>query len=52
MGIPGGEESEQEIENLLDEMLTENFPNPVKELAHKSRKLKGSQASWTQRGLH
>ena len=29
--IPEGEESEQEIENLFEEIMTENFPNLVKE---------------------
>ena len=29
MGIPGGEESEQGIENLFEEIMTENFPNLV-----------------------
>ena len=31
MGISEGEESEQGIENLFEEMITENFPNLVKE---------------------
>ena len=31
MGIPEGEESEQEIKNLFEELMTENFPNLVKE---------------------
>ena len=30
MGIPEGEESEQGIENLFEELMTENFPNLVK----------------------
>ena len=30
MGIPQGEDSEQGVENLFEEM-TENFPNLVKE---------------------
>ena len=29
--IPEGEESEQGMENLFEEMMTENFPNLVKE---------------------
>ena len=31
IGIPEGEESQQGIENLFEEIMTENFPNPVKE---------------------
>ena len=31
MGIPEGEESEQGIKNLFGEIVTENFPNLVKE---------------------
>ena len=31
MGIPEGEESEQVMENLFEEIMTENFPNLVKE---------------------
>ena len=27
MGIPEGEESEQEVKNLYEEIMTENFPN-------------------------
>ena len=31
MGIPEGEESKQGIENLFEEIMTEKFPNLVKE---------------------
>ena len=31
MGIPEGEESEQRIKNLFEEIMTEKFPNLVKE---------------------
>ena len=31
MGIPEGEERQQGIENLCEEIMTENFPNLVKE---------------------
>ena len=31
MGIPEGEENEQGMENLFEEIMTENFPNLVKE---------------------
>ena len=30
IGIPEGEERKQVIENLLEEIMTENFPNLVK----------------------
>ena len=44
IGVPEGEEEEQEIENIMKE----NFPN----LAKKSRKLRESKRSWTQGGTH
>ena len=46
MGIPAGEESKQGTENLFEEIVTENFPNLVKEKTHKSRKLRETQTSW------
>ena len=45
MGIPAGEESKQGTENLFEEIVTENFPNLVKEKTHKSRKLRESPTS-------
>ena len=30
--VPEGEEEEQEIENLLENIMNENFPNLVKEI--------------------
>ena len=32
IGVPGGEEEEQEIENLLEKIMKENFPNLAKEI--------------------
>ena len=32
IGVPEGEEREQGIENLFEEIMTENFPNLAKEL--------------------
>ena len=32
IGVPKGEEKEQEIENLFEKIMTENFPNLVKEI--------------------
>ena len=31
MGVPEGEEEKQDIENLLEKIMKENFPNLVKE---------------------
>ena len=36
MGIPEGEESEQGIENLSEEIMTKKFPRLVKKKIHKS----------------
>ena len=53
MGIPEREESEQGVENLFEEILTQIFLILVKEKkSHKSRKLRESQTSWTQRAVH
>ena len=32
IGVPEGEEKEQEIENLFEQIMKENFPNLVKEI--------------------
>ena len=32
IGVPEGEEEEQEIENLSEQIMKENFPNLVKEI--------------------
>ena len=32
MGVPEGEEEKQDIENLLEKIMKENFPNLVKEI--------------------
>ena len=32
MGVPEGEEREQEIEKLFEKIMKENFPNLVKEI--------------------
>ena len=32
IGVPEGEEEEQEIENLLEKIIKENFPNLAKEI--------------------
>ena len=50
IGLPKGEEEEQGIENLFEKVMTENFPNLMREKSHKSRKLRESQSRGTQRG--
>ena len=53
IGVPEGEKGEQEIENLLEQIMKENFPNLVKEIDfQESRKPSKSQRSWTQGGTH
>ena len=32
IGVPEGEEEEQKIENLLEQIMKENFPNLAKEI--------------------
>ena len=40
IGVPEGEEKEQEIENLFEKIMKQNFPNLVKE-QDQSRKNRG-----------
>ena len=42
-GVPEGEEKQQEIRNLFEKIMKENFPYLVKEVDCKSRKNKESQ---------
>ena len=47
------EEKEEEIENLFEQIMRENFPNLVKEIDFQdSRKLRESQRCWTQGGTY
>ena len=39
-GVPKGKESEQGLENLFEEIMTENFPNLTKKLDVKVQKAK------------
>ena len=32
IGVPGGEQEEQEVENLFEHIMKENFPNLAKEI--------------------
>ena len=53
IGVPEGEEEEQEIENFLGKIMKENFLNLAKEIDfQKSRKLRESQRSGTQGSTH
>ena len=52
IGVPE-EEEKQEIENLFEKIMKENFPNLAnKQTSRKSRKLRESQRSWTEGGTH
>ena len=46
--MPEGEEKEQEIGNLFEKIMKENFPS----YRHASPESPESQTSWTQRGPH
>ena len=52
MGIPEEEKSEQEIKNLFEEIMIENFLNLVKEKGIQVQEAQRVPKSWTQRGLH
>ena len=53
IGVPEGEEEEQEIENLFEKIMKENFPSLAKEIDFpKYRKVRESQRSWTQGSTH
>ena len=53
IGVPEGEEEDQEIENLFEQIMEENFPNLAKEIDfQKSRKFSESQRSWALGGIH
>ena len=49
IGVPEGEEEEQEIENLFENIMKENFPNLAKEMDFQEVE---SQRSWTQGSTH
>ena len=53
IGVPEGEEQQQDIENLFEKIRKENFPNLSKEMDfQESRKPRESQRSWTQGSTH
>ena len=52
-GVPEGEEEDQDIENLFEKIMKENFPNLVKEIDFQEvQEARESQRSWTQGGTH
>ena len=53
IGEPEGEEEEQEIENLFEKIMKENFPNLAKEIDFQEvQEAERAQRSWTQGGTH
>ena len=56
IGVTEGQEEDQEVENLFEQIMKENFPSLAKEVdfqeVQKPRKPRESQRSWTQRGTH
>ena len=46
IGVPEGEEEEQEIENLFEKTTKENFPNLMKEINMQVQKAQESQTGW------
>ena len=51
IGISEREEKEQGIENMFEKIMTENFPDLVREKVTQVKKHRGSQWRWTQSGL-
>ena len=53
IGVPG-EEEEQKIENLFEQIMKENFPSLAKEIDFQEvqEAQRESQRSWTQGGTH
>ena len=53
IGLPEGEEEEQKIENLLEQIMKEDFPNLAKEIDfQKVQEAQRVPRSWTQGGTH
>ena len=52
-GVPEGKEEDQEIENLFEQIMKENFPNLAKEIDFQEvQEPRESQRSWTQGRTH
>ena len=47
--MPGREEEEEEIENLFEKIMKENFPNLVKEIDIQVQEAEKVPNKWTQR---
>ena len=53
IGVPEGEEEEQKIENLFEQIMKEDFPNLAKEIDFQDvQHLRESQRHWTQGSTH
>ena len=53
IGMPEGEEEEQEIENLFEQIMKENFPNLEKQIDFQEvQEPRESQRSWIQGSTH
>ena len=53
IGVPEGEEEEQEIENLFEQIMKENFPNLAKEIDFQEvQEAQRVPKSWTPGGTH
>ena len=51
-GVLEGEQEEQEMENLFEKIMKENFPNLAKEIDIEVPGSSESQRSWTQGSAH
>ena len=53
IGVPEGEEEEQEIENLFEQIMKENFPSLAKEIDFQEvQEARRVPKSWSQGGTH
>ena len=52
IGVPEGEGKEQEIENLFEQIMKENFTKAKEIDFQKAQKAKESQRNWTQEETH
>ena len=53
IGVPEGEDEEQKIENLFEQIMKENFPNLAKEIDFQEvQEAQRVPKSWTQGGTH
>ena len=53
IGVPEGEEQEQEIENVFEQIMKENFPNLAKEIDFRDiQEAQRVPKNWTPGGTH